>query len=76
MLVLTGIFWVVAFSIMVYFFVQELGGLKKATKMKVSNNKQKAIDLARRHPALQLASIGCDPLTHAMRYERYGRPTS
>lgn len=35
MLVLTGIFWLVAVSIMVFFFIQELEGLKKATRMKV-----------------------------------------
>ena len=36
MLVITGVFWVIMVSIMVYFFIQELDGLKKATRMKVN----------------------------------------
>mmetsp|Transcript_36786 Transcript_36786/g.59078 ORF Transcript_36786/g.59078 Transcript_36786/m.59078 type:complete len:111 (+) Transcript_36786:179-511(+) len=34
MLVITGVFWVAAFSVLVYLFTQEVAGLRKATKMK------------------------------------------
>jgi|AntAceMinimDraft_5_1070358.scaffolds.fasta_scaffold11129_5 hypothetical protein len=37
MLVITGVFWVAAFSVLVYLFTQEVAGLRKATKMKVRN---------------------------------------
>lgn len=40
MLVLTGIFWAVAVSVMAYFFIQELQGLKKATRMKVRDRQK------------------------------------
>ena len=35
MLVVTAVFWVFAFSVMLYFFFQEMSGLRRATRMKV-----------------------------------------